>query len=319
MLAVSAGIAKLAQGETEFQQLKSLLQSHYDGEGECRQRVVGMGARVTVVECTRPGGTAYLQADGAPPGAAPQLLKVCSIGSGGSTSCGKVRFRGNAEKDIERATQLLNGRSPPRTVTDYDALVELLNGEFGSSCQTSTSSGIVSNTTVACTRPGGNATLTATSGDAYPPQIVPQTLTACMFGSDMAAACQTIELTGDKKQDMKSARSLLSSDPAKASEYQQLAAVLYSKYDQQTECKTSYLALPPAPTEVTVACTMPGSNATFKAEQASGQASPVPLTLQACTLETSGIEQCQNVVFVGKPKKDVKAAEFILGIDDDEE
>jgi hypothetical protein len=318
ILAVMAGVAKLAQGQNpsqnEFHAIKELLHSHY--QGACEQHVVGLAAPVTTVQCTNPGGTAYLQAAGDPPGAKPQFLKVCSIGSEGATSCNKIRFRGNAETDIERATELLNG-SLPRTVTDYAALVEFLNQEFGGSCQTSTSSGMITNTTVACTRPGGNATLTATSGDAYPPQIVPESLTACMFGSYMEPACKTIALTGVKNQDLKLSKKLLTSNLS--SEYQQLVAVLYMKYDQQTECKTSFITLPPAPTEETIACTMPGSNATFTAEQASGQATPVAKSLQVCSLGSYENARCQNIDFIGKVNRDVKAAKFILGIDDDEE
>jgi hypothetical protein len=233
------------------------------------------------------------------------------IDSGGQTSCEKIRFRSNPVNDIERATELLEGHLP-RNFSDYDALVALLNADYDNSCKSSMSYGIETNITVTCAKAGRSATLIVTSPDTHPPQDVPATLTVCMLAS--TSTCKSINLTGQKFQDLEQAKALLSSN-IPVSEYQQLVDLLYSRYTQ-SDCHTSMVSLPPGPTEVHIACSIPGSNATLSAEQVTGQTEPVPRSLQVCTLGSYDNVRCQNVDFVGKANKDLKLATYLLGIDE---
>lgn len=318
VLALATGLATLAQGqrpnETEFHALKKLLQSRYGNS--CAQRVVGRNTNnpTTQVSCTTPGGTAFMQSVGAPPGPTPQFLKVCSIGAKGKMSCDRVRFRGNPGNDLEKAKELLNGHSP-RSFTDFDALVEQLNQAYDNSCVNSTVYGLVSNTTITCTNPGGSATLTVMSPDTYPSQNVPAMLTVCRFGANMQKTCKSINLTGAKFPDLRRTKQLLMSDLSQPSEYQQLVELLYGVYNA-SNCHTSLIALPPSPTEEYIKCVRPGSNATFSAEQVASQADPSPQSLQVCDLGSFGNARCQNVNFVGKLQKDLNAAKFLLDVDE---
>lgn len=318
ILALATGFATYAHGqrpnETEFHALKKLLQSRYSNT--CVQRTVGRNTNnpTTQVSCTTPGGTAFMMAAGAPPGPTPQFLKVCSIGAQGKMTCDRVRFRGNPANDIEKANELLNGRSP-RRYTDFDALVDLLNQAYDNSCVNATAYGILSNATITCTNPGGTATLTVLSPDTYPSQNVPATLTVCKFGDNMQKTCKSINLTGAKFPDLRRAKQLLKSNLTQPSEYQQLVEILYEAYDA-SECQTSLITLPPSPTEEYIKCVRPGSNATFAAEQVMGQADPNPQSLQVCSIGSFANTRCQNVNFVGKVQKDLNAAKFLLDVDE---
>jgi hypothetical protein len=318
VIALVTSFAQLAQGQsqagTEFHTLKKLLQSRYGDM--CEQRVVGRetSTPTTQVNCTEPGGTAFMQAAGIPPGPTPQFLKVCTIGSEGVLTCDKIRFRGNVANDIEKATELLNGHNP-RQFSDFSALVELLNEDYGNTCINSTVSGIMSNTTVNCTKPGGSASLTVITADTYPSSSVPATLTVCMYGADMQTACNSINLTGAKFQDLSRAKQLIMSNLTQPTEFQQIVSLLYSVYNSTDDCHTSLITLPPSPTEESIQCVRPGGNATLSAEQTTSQADPVPQSLQVCMLGSFGNARCQNVNFVGSAAKDVAAAQFLLGIE----
>jgi hypothetical protein len=320
VLAIVTSFAQLAhsQGQsqtgTEFHALKKLLQSRYGDM--CEQRVVGRetSSPTTQVNCTQPGGTAFMQASGIPPGPTPQFLKVCTIGSEGVLTCNKIRFRGNFANDIEKATELLNGHNP-RTFSDFSALVELLNEDYGNTCVNTTAYGLMTNTTVNCTRPGGSASLTVISADTYPTYEVPATLTVCMYGANMQPACKTINLTGAKFQDLSRAKQLIMSNLTEPSEYQQIVSLLYSVYNSTEDCHTSLISLPPSPTEEYIKCVRPGSNATLSAEQVATQADSTPQSLQVCMLGSFGNARCQNVNFVGSVSKDLSAAQFLLGIE----
>jgi hypothetical protein len=268
----------------------------------------------THVSCTAPGGTTFMLSAGAPPGPKPQFLKVCSIGARVKLTCDRVRFRGNPANDMEKANELLNGHSP-RSFTDFDALVEQLNQAYDNSCANSTVYGLLSNTTITCTNPGGTATLTVLSPDTYPPQNVPAMLTLCQLGDNMQKTCKSINLTGAKFPDLRRAKQLLSSNLSQPSEYQQLLELLYGVYNA-SNCHTSLVTLPPSPTEEYIKCVQPGSNATFAAEQVMSQADPSPQSLQVCSLGSFGNARCQNVNFVGKLQKDVNAAKFLLDVDE---
>lgn len=318
VLALITSLVSLAQGQgqtgTEFHTLKKLLQSRYGDT--CEQRVVGRetSTPTTQVNCTQPGGTAFMQAAGIPPGPTPQFLKVCTIGSDDVLTCNKIRFRGNEANDIEKATELLDGHNP-RQFSDFSALVELLNEDYGNTCVNTTVSGIMSNTTINCTRPGGSATLTVITADTYPANSVPASLTVCMYGANMQPTCNSINLTGAKFQDLSRAKQLIASNLTQPTEFQQIVALLYGVYNSTDDCQTSLITLPPSPTEESIKCVRPGSNATLSAEQETTQADPTPKSLQVCMLGSFNNANCQNVNFVGNAAKDVAAAQFLLGIE----
>lgn len=295
------------QLDTEFHALKKLLQAHYGNT--CTQRTTGRDTSnpITTVQCQQPGGTATMVASGAPPGPTPQTLQVCETGSDMKETCSRIPFHGNAANDLERARELLEGHQP-RTFTDYDMLAELLNLDFDNSCKAYT---IPGSTQLQCDRPGGSATLFATGNGNTDQAAQPTKLTVCMFGAEMKRTCDSVALNGQKVHDLNAAKQLLNKNLSNDSEYDQILQLLNTTFTGH--CTQEINVLPPGPTDYTVTCTIPGGLGVLKAEQSTGETSPVPQNLKVCLEGTRYPSDCESVNFTGNVQADLRKARVILG------
>jgi hypothetical protein len=195
----------------DFDQLVDLLNSYY-GESSCEIHVSGgyaMTPVTTVDECQYPGGYTILTANGTSSdvsgGPYPSKLEVCEYGANMATTCQHVVLTGNTEMDMTKAEDLIVN---DEVMTDYQMLVQFLNSTYAGSCQTSVIGSPypgTPTTQVVCTQPGGQATLTA-KGTTKP---IPAELEVCFYGAYMQETCSSIDLTGNKEDDIPAARELV--------------------------------------------------------------------------------------------------------------
>jgi hypothetical protein len=213
----------------EYDWLVSALNATY-GE-TCQVYTTGGGTTTTFVDCTRPGGTAYLVANGSPATGSPKVvsLEVCSYGAMMKEKCRTVKLTGDEARDKSKISKLFatasgSGRreldadftkfteadltkfteSGPIVGTDYDMLVELLNGAYHNKCEIEA---VMGATYVTCSRFGGTAMLSV-EGSTTKPQSL--SLQVCDTGDDMKRhKCQTIDLTGDSTKDLAVAKKMV--------------------------------------------------------------------------------------------------------------
>jgi hypothetical protein len=90
----------------EYDWLVSALNSTYGGT--CHVYTTGGGTTTTFVDCTRPGGAAYLTANGSPAVGPPEVvsLEVCSYGDRMKEKCKTVKFSGDEDKDKDKVSKL---------------------------------------------------------------------------------------------------------------------------------------------------------------------------------------------------------------------
>jgi hypothetical protein len=201
--------------ETEYDLLVSVLNKAYGDT--CQAHVAGTDEEpVTFVYCTRPGGKAYLIAEGDPSTGSPvpKIFQVCSDGSEMKEKCETYKFTGKEEKDLKKVSKLLHGRDrdlvtvtdPMIVGTDFDMLEELLNGAYKNKCSHFVTGELPAEpiTYVVCSHPGSKAYLRA-KGATNP---VPTKLQVCSEGTEMKE-CETVDLTGDTTMDLPAARKAL--------------------------------------------------------------------------------------------------------------
>jgi hypothetical protein len=211
------------EGPSEFEWMTQTLNATFGFK--CQLYVIGgvvvKGRKdeiATAVACTRPGGTAYLAAGGEGASAKARSLEVCMYGAEMNKSCRTAHFTGDEKKDKEEFYKLVGNKSgddrklaggSPIVGTDFDMLVELLNGIFENKCETTVVGlrALEMTTVISCTRPGGDAKLAAMGSTENPK---PTLLQVCDVGDDMKAHnCHKLKLTGDTTKDLPAAKKML--------------------------------------------------------------------------------------------------------------
>jgi hypothetical protein len=125
---------------------------------------------------------------------------------------------GNTREDLQHAALVLRGlitplcNAPVRALqsvvgTDYDMIVELLNGVYDNNCSVYVTEAppLLPTTYAYCSEPKGYATMTA--GGAT--NQVPKTLVVCHGDAATKRWCEAIELTGEKAKDLPAAKKIL--------------------------------------------------------------------------------------------------------------
>lgn len=206
-----------------YEWLVQLLNSTYGGT--CQVRVAGTYSKsghkeepTTFFDCVDPGSEAIL----AVKGNAPQSLEICRFADNMKKTCNTVMLSGTEEKDKKKVNEFMSSeRSMPSSDdgvvnaesgghivgTDFDMLVELLNGAYHNKCAVH-ATGLrpaKPSTFVVCTLPGGSATLTS-SGTTHP---VPTMFSVCQQGVDMKAKCHSVHLTGETTKDIPAVKKVL--------------------------------------------------------------------------------------------------------------
>jgi hypothetical protein len=218
----------LTQSKPEpYEWLVERLNSTYGGT--CQVHVAGtyskggpMEEPTTFFSCLQPGSEAVL----AVKGNIPQSLDLCSFGDEMKETCKKVMLSGNEEEDKKKVNHLFSsernvpsndaGRSMSSSAdpesghivgTDFDMLVELLNGAFHNKCSVRVTGMRPAEplTFVVCRHPGGYATLTS-NGATNP---VPTKFSVCQQGVDMQGKCDSADLTGDTTTDIPAVKKVL--------------------------------------------------------------------------------------------------------------
>jgi hypothetical protein len=197
----SSGRRELQGAPSDFDQLLQLLSGAF---------TVCSAQEDVVVQVSCSGGSdsssATLKGFSAQLGSiTPVSLEVCASAS----SCNTIELSGDPETDIPAATKLLSGPSAPSngrrelqgTGTDYDQLVQLLDGAF-TQCETQEDDVVVQ---VSCLGASGSSSATLTAS-VYPDgSFNPFSLEVCSPGG-----CNTIKLTGVAATDIPAAKKLLS-------------------------------------------------------------------------------------------------------------
>lgn len=210
------------KSSSEFDGMVKGLNSTYGGT--CQIYVVGgvvidghKSEITTNVDCVIPGGAAYLVATGDPASPTPHSLETCSFGDEMRETCRYVKFSGDAKEDSDEFTKLVGSKGGDRKLadgrssqgsdsvimgTDFDMLVQLLNGAYHDECEI-TVVGLKPEqmtTFVSCSRPGSEAKLAA-QGPTHNP--VPTALQVCDVRANMKPhKCQMLPLTGDTTKDL---------------------------------------------------------------------------------------------------------------------
>jgi hypothetical protein len=209
---------------TEYGWLVKSLNSTY--EGSCRTYVAGLkNEPTTFVDCTRPGGAAYLVAKGDAATGLPRvaLLEICSYGSEMKEKCHTVKFSGDEEKDKEEVSKLFRrsssdgrrelapgpiqlGSYPPPEATggsEFDMIVQLLDSSYSGACQKEND-----NTTVVCASSKSIAQLVGVPNQST--SIQPDTLTVCVT----SISCKAMNFTGNPTVDLPLAAQLIFENPS---------------------------------------------------------------------------------------------------------
>jgi hypothetical protein len=210
-----------------YEWLVQLLNATYGGT--CQARVVGtyskeghMEGPTTFFDCVRPGSEAVL----AVKDNFPQSLEMCSFGDEMKETCKTVMLSGSPDEDKKKVESLFHsekempsseagmGMSSDASSenghivgTDFDMLVELLNGAFHNRCSVRATGMRPSkpSTYVVCHHPGGYATLTS-SGTTNP---VPVHFSVCEQGVEMKGKCDSVDLSGDTTKDIPAVKKVL--------------------------------------------------------------------------------------------------------------
>lgn len=206
------GHRHLSESSSFYDEILAVLEQTFDHR--CQVKTTGFGKAETLVSCVRPGAEVHFTSEGTPAGGNPTPLsvKLCSIGSEMKETCKTLTFASGVAEDIEEVKRFLDGRirtlsNPPIVGTDYQMLVQLLNGVYDDNCHvyTTGAGNQAPKVSVACTRAGGEAVLSAVGAT----EPNPKSLQVCEVGANMKKTCRSISLNGQTEHDLPAARTLL--------------------------------------------------------------------------------------------------------------